>query len=601
MTLTRGPIHRLIRLTMLIPGLCGVALTLAACVPPEPTDPVQPAPDPAVEPLPPSVELPAEVKRADFRLTPPEVEQMSLKKHGQGTSLLVVRFAEDTRLKTSVTLRPDGRETVLNDEGRDGDETARDGRFSAIIDLDADAVAAQQAQALEQLKKAQLPAVISRFEGRLKIGEERLTLPGNTAELFDLPGGGIAGLVNEGRSLAITDLTVVEDPSRTFNSCEDEGTPMGKWTFGYLMEQMANEPVTGIHPSDFTRRWLHQWEVSQTVNFFNVPARPAISNHLANWPKLADGRLNLAQAPFKLLAIINRIDLADNVTYGAGSGGEGRFVFGLMDTQDGQCTPTRFLVILEYGIPRHTCSEIGEWARLWMELGTFTPGTPDYNSRLESITEQFARANADPSKPNGSAINQIRTNENDLNRLWELREFRIFDTDSDAGQLRMVTVKQTPDRNGYNEGGLREDLLASWVNANEADILVDRHTVPLTLPAPSLLEFLGGNSPNNIDFWSATNITNNDARFHFSLNTCNGCHGRETDTTFTHVKEAPFGSEAALSAFMTGTSTPHVTDPMDSAVHHAFNDLEMRAGVLELFANRDCRLRIPFIPPLMVH
>src|ERR1043165_3234144 len=97
--------------------------------------------------------------------------------------------------------------------------------------------------------------------------------------------------------------------------------------------------------------------------------------------------------------------------------GEGRFVFGVMDTT--ACTPLPFTVILEYGVPRHTCSEIKAWAQQWLNLDVLTLGSSAYNAALETITEQVAHANAEPTKPNGSAINQVRTDEIALSFPWE--------------------------------------------------------------------------------------------------------------------------------------------------------------------------------------
>lgn len=39
-------------------------------------------------------------------------------------------------------------------------------------------------------------------------------------------------------------------------------------------------------------------------------------------------QLDLAQSPFRLLAIVNRVDLRENSIYGGGDAGEGRLVFG---------------------------------------------------------------------------------------------------------------------------------------------------------------------------------------------------------------------------------------------------------------------------------
>ena len=66
----------------------------------------------------------------------------------------------------------------------------------------------------------------------------------------------------------------------------------------------------------------------------------------------------------------------------------------------------------------------------------------------------------------------------------------------------------------------------------------------------------------------------------FSLNTCNGCHGAETDTSFLHVFPRSLGQEASLSGFLTGIT---VDDPIDGTVR-TFDDLGRRnadlAGLL---------------------
>src|SRR5262249_60005712 len=90
-------------------------------------------------------------------------------------------------------------------------------------------------------------------------------------EIIPIPfPGWFALLIDPMRSLMITDVSVVEDPSRTYNPCNNTGTPMGPWTFGKLMTEMANEPATGINPSDFVLHWLQQWTTDLPINGFTV-------------------------------------------------------------------------------------------------------------------------------------------------------------------------------------------------------------------------------------------------------------------------------------------------------------------------------------------
>ncbi len=552
-------------------------------------------------------EASARAKLLDFRLNPPPVTGLQLKRGADpGNSLLLATIAPDPRVKDTLTLNPDEGSLTLRDDGRDGDEVAGDRVFTARVPLNFDAEGTRQDQLINALREKRKPLVVREFRGREIVARRELPLQ----RLLDLRRAGILDLIDVGgaivdekKSLMVTDVSVVEDPSRTFNPCTNAGTANGKWTFGYLMTQMANEPLTGINPADFTQRMFRHWLNNQTVNSFTVPARLQMQTILNNWPKLVDGRLDISKAPVKLLAIVNRVDLSTNTSYGRGSGGEGRFVFAVLDTANG-CTARPFTIILEYGVPKHNCSEIKSWAQQWLDLDANPINSAAYRTALEALTETFAHANADPAKPNGSAINQVRTDEIALAAPWELREFQIFSTDSDAGQLRMVTVKQTPDRATYNAGGLQQAKLATWINNNAAAIKLDKHTVPVDLPFPDLLPFLGGASPNGFDFWNAPGIADNDARFHFSVNTCDACHGRETNTSFTHVNPVGFGGEASLSGFLKGDGAGgdfDVTDPVVPATHHLFNDLARRAQVLHNIATRSCFLQLGRRPLLMSH
>ncbi len=443
--------------------------------------------------------------------------------------------------------------------------------------------------------------------------------PGQIPPPFPPPGPvpGSPNLVLADHSLLVTNVRVVEDPQRTFDPCSGSGTPLGKWTFGYLMEQMANTPLTGIPAPEFTRRWIRHWEVDQTINFDLVPERQAAIRSLIIDPWVAasggpDQPLDLAIAPFRLCAIVNRIDLGGGpVGYSGGDAGELRFVYCAVNAEGrpidlpgddrpyGQggtgesCPPLPFLVIFEYGVPISGCEAIKNWAHQWLALQGFTLGSPAYNAALEAITEQVVVANAAPSKPNGSALNQLRSNEI-LIRPWDLREWVIFDEDSDAHHLREVTTKQTPD---FDYLTTNPALVASYVNTNEPAILAGSHVVPLTF---SGLPFLSGHAPIDPDasfHWNPGGIANNNARHEFSLATCNACHGGETATDFTHISERPAGAPSTLSGFLTGII---VSDPVDGTPR-AFDDLTRRAAILDARAHMPCFVNFFQPPVLMEH
>jgi hypothetical protein len=236
----------------------------------------------------------ANPKLTDFRSTPPVVEDISLKRLSAGKSLLMATLAPDKRFGREITLHPDGRSVVLRDDGRLGDERAGDRVFSGVVPMNFDAVAAQQEHALAAIGSRPIPS----FAGREIVKTERLDpskfvrRPNGILHLIPVNGGS----VEEEKSLVVTDVSVVEDPTRTTNPCPPASppTPPGpskKWSFGYLMEQMANQSSTGINPSDFTLRWLKRWMNTQSVNGFDVSARTAMQNVIDRWPKLSDGRL----------------------------------------------------------------------------------------------------------------------------------------------------------------------------------------------------------------------------------------------------------------------------------------------------------------------
>lgn len=355
--------------------------------------------------------------------------------------------------------------------------------------------------------------------------------------------------------LMIRALSVVEDPVRTtWSGNPNPPNPSeGAWHFGRLMTAMAGPN----DPEQFVRTWLQEWSAPRTVNGFVVPARDIDAQVVNPWLAASGGtRLDLSRAPFRLLAIVNRIDLRD---LSQGSAGEGRFVFGVLGAGG---APLQFTVILEYNLPATTPAQVRAWADDFHALSALPLGSPQYNQALEAITNRFAGRNVAPSRPNGSSINQVRSNEIALAAPWELREFKL----TTAGQLRQVTVAQTPDLS-LNDS----QTLANFINANTSALLAGTHVVPATFNGAP---FLGGSSITQPQtFWRAPGV-NPEARFQFSVNTCSGCHAGETGTPFLHISPRGPGQVAQLSSFLTGKT---MSDPV-TAQPRTFNDLDFRAS-----------------------
>jgi len=572
--------------------------------------------------------LPAGLKESDFRITPPVVQRLEARRAKDGRTIIEVQFAPDSRLKGRSQLAllvnqalpnnaPQGTssqsevgqdarfkgalpEPLLRDDGQGGDRQAGDGIFSLLHPASFRSVLAEQNRMREAAFRKGF-RTWPRFVDREIVAFDKFDLIKGDADRFPILHS-LPFFVDAGRSLFVTDVGVVEDPTRTAHPCTGAGAGLGKWSFGHLMTGMAGTD----DPATFTEAFFNLFNSDQTTaNGLVAPARAA--GVLASWPRLPSGKLDLARAPFKLLAIVNRIDLNGNFSYGRVGGAEARFIFQAMNVASPTCAPLAgdesFLIIFEYGVPRKTCTSMRDWAQKWKALAGFVVGTPAYNAKLEALTEEFVAAGASPGKPRGSAINQVRTNQADgFVERWVLREFHL----GDAG-FAAAGVRQTPDVsfNGARFGGRAADL-ATWINARQADVLANRHTVTDFLdPATPTLPFLGAIAQNQpvhklmpspaeeplflCSLWRATGIATSQLRHAFSLQTCDGCHGRETDSTFVHVGNASFGvqmgHEAPLSGFLTGTT---VTDPDDHTLHHAFNELQRRAEVLQDFAEADC-------------
>lgn len=533
--------------------------------------------------------------RRDFRRDPPQVADVVMEPAGAGGSVrLMARFTERD-LPRIIKIETEGEPVSLRDDGAGGDERAGDGIFTAVTVLPSEFI--NERTALARRFTAAPAATDRLFRGRqlipARLPEGAIGRGVRVLSPFDFPGtfGLPPSNINAERSLLVRDPKVVGDKTRTGNPCVAGSNPNGPWSFASLMREMANQAATGMPPPVMVRKWLEQWLVDQPINGPVVPKRPNMKPLILDpWLAASGGvNLDLAKAPLRLLAIVNRVDLSDNPGYGTAPAGELRFVFGVMQN----CQPTRFAVILEYGIPPMSCVQLRQYAQKWQTLSTMVPGTPIYNAALQAITDPIVKHGAGGAKPNGSALNQLRTNELFIGTPWELREFVLS---SATHLLAETTTKQTPISLTNNT-----NVTTNFVNTNLAAIVANNYVVPLQFPGAT--PYLAGNAPVPPDFWKGNpQIANNDARKNFSLGTCNGCHKRETNTTFVHIDPAtPIGAPAALSDFLTGANMP-IADPVVPATQRTYHDLQDRKNKLAALAGSPCLIRGLFFQPLhMVH
>ncbi|MEX1361980.1 MAG: hypothetical protein AB1Z98_02575 [Nannocystaceae bacterium] len=448
-------------------------------------------------------------------------------------------------------------------------------------------------------------------------------------------------------SLLITDPDVVQDPTRTNDACAGGGNPDGVWTFKHLMEEMAIG--SGMSTHDFVVDWLENWLNDATINGDDVPQRTQMFNQVIQpWANqsgvsanlvfsggtntlVLSGNLDLDIAPFRLSAIVNRIDLGRTASGGGGYGGgsssqpvdagELRFIFGVQNLDT--CQQLTFSVIHEYGVPIEGCADVRDWALQWIELndGANLPRFSNaWRAHLEGLTESVVLHGAAPGRGNDNAINQIRTNEIALSGPWELREFTLTNEDlmsidttainpADtpvSGALQPHTVAMTPDDDSPSFTPFSSfeinDFVANFVVPSGSGVPGDcsaSYVVPADHPSTGV-DFRGGNSftspPNHWEAAVSTSAIDKCKRHQFSLNTCNGCHRGDTSTSFFHVD--PTAMPASLSNFLTGGALGvwSVPDSQFGTPSWDFADLDRRFHRLYEIACTSCGFSFALAP-----
>ncbi len=556
--------------------------------------------------LPSSVQAHAQTPRAQSMTIRP------MESHGRsdGNALLTVRFAGNSRVADVVEYDIDGRRIVLRRDPK------APSAHTGMMSFDFDAFAKEQENRRLQATLTR-NAATSRFEGREAVGTAApefidagtLRSARQNSTPITITHATIAAVnpaaVDPARELMITDVRTIEDPLRTFDVCTNTGNRNGAWTFNKLITDIANPLQTQTNASNMVAAWINTWKTTQTVNTFPISARADIANRiLASWPKLSNGELDLSRSPMRLLAIVNRLDLRSG--NGVNSG-EGRFVFGVIDRTGGNCVALPFTVIFEYAVPLSGCAAPLNYAKQWENLGNLPLGSAQFNESLQRVTDVFAKAGASPGRINGSALAQLRTNELAFSGPWELREFALVGP-LGISRLAPTTTKLTP-----HETFNGTPTLGRYINEFSTSIVGGAHIVPLTYESQP---FIAGNSlnrdPGPGGAWNAPGIVNPNARHKFSLNTCSGCHGSETQAEFLHINPRQAGFASTLSKFLVGNgtlsspSTFTVADPVIPTTVRVFGDLQRRRADLANLLSTSCTTTAVFqqilgVPSAQVH
>ncbi|HXL55355.1 MAG TPA: choice-of-anchor X domain-containing protein, partial [Chitinophagaceae bacterium] len=264
-----------------------------------------------------------------FKLPPesakpiPAAEDVLIQKiPGDNNHLLMMAFySKENYPGQSVTIN-NGSQLVFRDDGKGDDKTAGDGLFTAKITADVNEFRKIAINIDHEMKKSNYkpvryinnamivdPDASESFDVQALANNEMVSLTSLTT--------GSRKVIDSVRShsVLITDLSVVEDPSRTWNSCAQTGNVNGPWTFKTLMKQLASQSPSNIatdaEVSDFVKNWLNKWVKTIIINGDTVAPRPLVKTKILDpWLKRSkgagapDGQLDMKLAPFKLTAIV---------------------------------------------------------------------------------------------------------------------------------------------------------------------------------------------------------------------------------------------------------------------------------------------------------
>lgn len=404
------------------------------------------------------------------------------------------------------------------------------------------------------------------------------------------------------QALLISDVGVVNDSKRTYDACKDaSGTKVEYlpqdtslysngvissttyarpplWSFGYLMGQLAQQAGKTTDPQNnnaivatFIDAFFQQWKTANpnADSCTDADARAGIYNKIIGtttapgvWPRTSTGELDVKRAPFRLLAIVNRMDLAianySGSTLPSPNVGEGRLVFGLYDPNT-SCTDSTnqklsFTLIFEYKLPcylkntscnMNVSNDVEYWTQKWVGLAqAATPYSGAYNDSLASMTRNFSSYYTATQTGNPFlGYTTVRTNEKlSGSPSWQQREFKLS-----SGKLKLSPVANTP-KASYNN----TDTLGSLLNTNASTIY--RGTYKLSSSYQGCVATAEAGTTAIVWQSSAAVSVEKELRHDFAVNTCNGCHGMETSAGPSHLHIAPRKrtESAALSAFLSG-------------------------------------------------
>ncbi|PTL80231.1 hypothetical protein DAT35_29985 [Vitiosangium sp. GDMCC 1.1324] len=343
--------------------------------------------------------------------------------------------------------------------------------------------------------------------------------------------------------------------------------------------------------------------------------------------------------PFRLLAVVNRLDIAGDVDSRGGGQlaggerrwfGEARLVFGLNQDVNGS-TPYPMTLILEFRLPAlkettagsSTTYEIdthfdyvtgpagndawrdgrARWARLWQELSRYPHTDANYKALLLKMVKLFATGDNllalrtgervyDPTT--GAFTNEFEYREFYLNDQWNLatrklrREPILCAQGSTTLKNRIVEEWNAP-ANDFHFTFMLGERKLEQAEVDELSGLCGNNQYPSPEGLPYGQDLKSGGYGLRAKFtrftsstvWRMSNLGET-KRHKAAAATCSGCHATETgNSTVFHISPRLAGEDAQVSAFLTGPVTVNPNGTL-----YTLNEMADRGTRLANFAAR---------------
>jgi hypothetical protein len=259
--------------------------------------------------------------------------------------------------------------------------------------------------------------------------------------------------------------------------------------------------------------------------------------------------------------------------------GQGRFIFAATDP-DGNPLPGNWTVIFEYQLPLTTLKTPRDWALAWHGLREIDPNEHNFVLALQQITHCFTDRATAPSGKVG--LLQMRTSEAAFHPDREFREYKL-----QCSSLKLSPLPLTPSYAFAKKNTREQDALAVFLRHQEPLIRSGLHFLPQTLgdrKRPMQLAAARAVIPaDEVNFhWDLGPKVSREARRIMSLNTCNGCHAGETgcrDGVHVHSRNA--WETAQLSDFLRTDNKPlRLSDPAEQGAKIEYHEMADRAAIL---------------------